>query len=229
MSEAPAEDEAILATQMRALRRLRPAIEHELRSGLNSVVLNIELLAAQVERLEALGDVEVGREVEALREMVADLREGSGNLTRRIEMTMRTVLPSEAAGAAPADLVEMVQNLGAFLAFEARLLGVRCQTVVPPEVTALPLPGRRSRVQAALLALAAEALRFAPSGGALRLSLAVEGEWAEVEIEARPLREERAADEPLGIEAIAAALGAHFESDGEGESHRLRLRFPRRS
>lgn len=229
MSGARAEDGAVLAERMRAVLRLRPAIEHELRSGLNSIVLNVELLSAQIERLESFDDAEVGREAEVLREMVADLREGAAALTRRIEMTMRTVLPLDGPGAAPADLSEMVRNVSVFLAFEARLLGVRCETWAPGGEKAMPFPERRALAQAALLSLAAEALRFAAPGGTLRLSLELEEGAAVVEIVADPGREGEAATEGGGIEAICAPLGAVFDCNEEGEARRLRLRLPRPS
>lgn len=229
MSAIPDEAEVILAERMRALRRLRPAIEHELRSGLNSVVLNVELLAAQIDRLEAFDDPEIGREVETLRDMVLGLREGSVALTRRIEMTMRTVLPSDAPGGAEADLTEMVRNLAVFLAFEARLLGVRCETELPPAMASLPVPGRRSLVQAALLSLAAAALGVAAPGGALCLSLAAEGEWAVVGIAAEPFEGEAPPEHGQGLEAICVALGAVFDSKAEGEARRFRLRLPRQT
>ena len=219
MSLDPADSDPILAQQMRDLLRFRSALDHELRSGLNSIALNVALLSYQIGHLEP-EPADTG-----LQETIAGLHEGVADLTRRIAMVLRMALPTGEDGAA-LDLAALLRDLSVFVTFEARLLGVRCETDLPPDP--IVIEGPRSLVHAALLGLAAHALRVAMPGGSLHLSVQTDQEGAVIELAVRPFRELSGEAErgQAGLAAMAAGLQGSFEAVTEGEVLRLRMRLP---
>jgi len=216
------EDDIRLAEQLRALQRFRAAIEHELRSPLNSVALTIELLAVETAGAEPAAD-------SLVRESIAGLAQGVARLSRCIESIL-AILPTRGTEPDPLDFAELMRGIAGLCGLEARLMRVRFETEIP--AGAAILEARRDLCQQALLLIAAEALDSARSGGRITFSLDVGEEEAEALFAVEPCREPAPAGaearEPVrGLASLSVLLGASFEDQRAEDVRRLRLRIPR--
>lgn len=215
----PREGDVLPAEQFRALARFRSSVEHELRSPLNSICLNLELLSAEVAELGA-------GPAGALAETLAGLRQGVARMTGNVETLLRTALPAPAGGTTPVDLAHAVADVGALCRLEARLMRVRCDVAVPGRPVVAEL--RQDALQQALLMMAAEILERVVPGGSLAVSLAVEGEAATARFAAEPSRPATSAEAGrlAALELAAKGLGGAFASHRDNGSVSIELSLP---
>ena len=161
-------DEGItrLAAHMQVLSGLYHGVVHDLKSPLNALVVNLELLKVSISETP---------QVERQRRYVEILHEELMRLNRSIE----TLLP---AAAPPRDelgrfdLRALVEEVGALVSTTARHQNVKIAVEAGSEAS--ELHGYRDRIKLALLCLVANALEAMPEGGALTLELEVQGDQA---------------------------------------------------
>ncbi len=198
----------LCSEQFRALARFRSSIEHELRSPLNSLGLNLELLSNEVADLG-------GGAAGALAETLASLRQAVGRMTGNVESLLRTVLPSGHRRTEVVDLDRALAELAALCRLEARLARVSTTVELPGRPWAVEVEGEALRQ--ALLMVAAEALEHAVTGGAIAISLGGEAGAPVIRFEVRPWRQAAAGDGSPALGLAAKALGAILERQaGEG-------------
>jgi signal transduction histidine kinase len=147
-----------------ALGRLLRAVFHDLKSPLNTMVLNLELLRDRLERME-VDDAEAKarhlRYVGVLKEEVARLGQGLQSL--------QTGLLPPGGGAEPCDLRDLVRQLEWMLVARARQMRVAIQIDVPGEpVVAAAHP---QLVRSMMLAVAVTVMEAMAEGGRLELGL----------------------------------------------------------
>lgn len=194
--------------QFRALARFRSSIEHELRSPLSSISLNLELLSNEV---ADLGAGAAG----ALAETLASLRQAMGRMTGNVESLLRTVLPSGHRRTEAVDLDRALAELVALCRLEARLARVSTTVELPGRPWAMEIESEALRQ--ALMMMAAEALEHAVAGGAIAISLAGEAGAPVIRFEVRPWRQAADGDGSPALGLAAEALGATLERQaGEG-------------
>lgn len=206
----PPEADVLPAEQLRALARFRSSVEHELRSPLNAICLNLELLSAEV--------AELGSEASsALADTLAALRQGVARMTGNVESVLRAALPSSDRRAEAVDLTQVVAGVATLCRLEARLARVRCDIDLPSR--AIVAEVRKDALQQTLLLMANEALQRVRSGGTISVSLDADGESAAIRFAAEPWQP--ATDGTRGLErALAQAaetLGGELHR-GQGES-----------
>lgn len=147
------------AAHMRALSGLFHGLVHDLKSPINALVVNLELLKASVSETPDL---------DRQRRYVRILHEELMRLNRAVERLLPAAGPaSEEHGRF--DLKELVEEVAPLLATTARHQSVKLEIRAPEE--RLPLEGHRDRVKQALLALAINALEAMPEGGRMAISL----------------------------------------------------------
>ncbi len=173
------------AVQLRNIARLRAGLEHELRSPLNAMVLNLELLRELLRAEGGAGAVAQLERVETIGSAVRRLQHGLDALLRETEPPGDTV---EAF-----DLGELVRDVAAVVDAEMRQRGKRLEVGVDGEPTRVR--GRRDALRQALLHLLIRALHATPGGGRVELSVERSGGGAVVAVrdEGPPL-DDRARD-----------------------------------
>ncbi len=161
-----------LAVQMHAASRLYRAVVHDLKSPLNALVVNLELLRASLDPADPKAD----KQERYLRVLQEELL----RLNRSIEHLLpATEPPTSEPGRF--DLGELVDEVLAFVAPQARQQRVRVllpATAADADRTAggrserelLPVRGYRDRFKQALVAVAVNALEAMPDGGELEVT-----------------------------------------------------------
>lgn len=155
-----------LAAHMQVLSGLYHGVVHDLKSPLNALVVNLELLKFSISETP---------EVERQRRYVGILHEELMRLNRSVE----TLLP---AAAPPKDeegrfdLRALVEEVAALASTTARHQSVKLE--VEAGGAAAELHGYRDRIKLVLLCLIANALEAMPRGGTLTLELEVRGDQA---------------------------------------------------
>ncbi len=159
-----------LASQMRVLAEFYPGVVHDLKSPLNALVVNLELLKA------SLGE---RPDVERQRRYVRILDEELARLNGVIERLLPAAAPP---GDAPGrfDLRQVIGEVEALLSPRARLQRVTVEVTLPGGP--LILDGWRGRVKQALLALALNGLEAMPEGGTLAIVAAAHDAEAAVSV-----------------------------------------------
>lgn len=153
----------VLAAQMRGLSYLYHGVVHDLKSPLNALVVNLELLRSSLDPSHP--------EIERQRRYAKVLQEELQRLNRSIEsLLVAAAPPSTERGRF--DLAQVVDELATLVAPQARNQGVRLETGGEPQKRPLPVEGHRDQLKHALLALAVNALEAMPGGGTLTLSVA---------------------------------------------------------
>lgn len=147
------------ASHMRALSGLFHGLVHDLKSPINALVVNLELLKASVSETPDL---------ERQRRYVQILHDELMRLNRSVERLLPAAGPaSEEHGRF--DLKDVVEEVAPLLSTTARHQSVKLEIHAPEE--RLPLEGHRDRIKQALLALTINALEAMPEGGTMEVSL----------------------------------------------------------
>lgn len=150
-----------LASHMRALSGLFHGLVHDLKSPINSLVVNLELLKASISE-----SPDVGRQ----KRYVRILDEELVRLNRSVERLLPAAgPPQEQRGRF--DLRELVEQTSELLSTTARHQSVKYRLQLPDEGRAVSVEGYRDHVKQALLALAVNALEAMPGGGRLEVRL----------------------------------------------------------
>lgn len=147
------------ASHMRALSGLFHGLVHDLKSPINALVVNLELLKASVTATPDL---------DRQRRYVRILHEELMRLNRAVERLLPAAGPaSEERGRF--DLKELVDEVAPLLATTARHQSVKLEIHAPEE--RVSLEGQRDGMKQALLALSINALEAMPEGGRMVISL----------------------------------------------------------
>lgn len=155
-----------LASHMGVLTGLYHGVVHDLKSPLNTLVVNLELLKASIgERPE----------VERQRRYVAILHEELMRLNRAVERLLPTAGPTRDEHGR-FDLRDLLDQVVTLVSTTARHQSVR--VAVGAEGGPVLVEGYRDRVRQALLCVIANALEAMPEGGTLGLSLELQGDRA---------------------------------------------------
>lgn len=154
-------EESVLrqAAHMRALSGLFHGLVHDLKSPINTLVVNLELLKTSVSETPDL---------ERQRRYIQILHDELMRLNRAVERLLPAAGPArEERGRF--DLGELVEEVAPLLSTTARHQSVKL-TVRAPEERVL-LDAYRDRIKQALLALAVNALEAMPQGGRMEIAL----------------------------------------------------------
>ena len=177
-----------LAVQMHALAGLYQGVVHDLKSPLNALVVNLELLRASLDPDDPKADKQ--------QRYSRVLQEELLRLNRSIESLLPAAVP---ASAEPTrfDLGELVDEVVAFIEPQARQQRVTVSRLggsaadarnddpgpqKRPQPGRLPVTGHRDRLKQALLAVTVNALEAMPDGGDLGVETALDGRRARVRV-----------------------------------------------
>lgn len=204
---AALDEERRLAAHMRAIAAITPAVAHDLRAPINSMVFNLEVLKETITGSLA-GDPNVR---ERQKRYLRVLREEMTRLHRALEIWLaQTAERSQQEESL--DLGELLGELAALLVPPARKRQVEVAWEPPAEP--VPVRGVRHLVKEALLLVGLAALDAAGSGTTLALDLEQGDERNSATIacgprEAREARfqpQEPSAHDPAGLDVAAALL-----------------------
>ncbi len=159
-----------LASQMNALAGLYPGVVHDLKSPLNALVVNLELLKSSIS-----GTPDVDRQ----RRYVRILDEELVRLNRAIERLLPAAAPP-GDGRGRYDLGQVTRDVEALLSPRARQQRVALELTVPDEPVILD--GPRDLIRQALLAVALNGLEAMPGGGTLAVAVTSDGVRAVVSV-----------------------------------------------
>ena len=153
-----------LAAHLQVLSGIYHGVVHDLKSPLNAMVVNLELLKVSISDTP---------QVDRQRRYVEILHEELMRLNRSIE----TLLPAAAPPRDEAgrfDLRALVQEVAALVSTTARHQNVKLAVEAGGE--GAEVHGYRDRIKLALLCLVTNALEAMPEGGSLGLELEVRGD-----------------------------------------------------
>jgi signal transduction histidine kinase len=163
------EADLVHGVQVRSLGRLHAGFAHDLRSPLNTIVLNLELLKAHV----ANGDEASWRETVDL------LETETQRLAAAVDVLMTQMLsPSEEVEGF--DVNDLVRDLGRLLAGQARFQGVELEIDTAEEP--LRVRGRVAWLRRALTNVAINGLEATPQGGRIVLTTRRAGQAVEIDV-----------------------------------------------
>jgi len=163
----------LLAVQMNALSGLYQGVVHDLKSPLNALVVNLELLRSSLNP--------EGPQAEKQQRYARIVHEEALRLNRSIESLLPAAAPP-AAAPSRFDLRELAGEVAAFIAPQARQQKVTLQDEVTGDGPPLPVTAHRDRIKQALLAVAVNALEAMPDGGTMGVSADAETGRARVTI-----------------------------------------------
>jgi signal transduction histidine kinase len=185
-----------LAAQMQSLARLHNGLAHDLKSPLNAMVLNLELLKRSLQG--SLGDPSEVRDRQ--KRWVALLERELLRLRDSLDLVLaQLAIPDEEPETF--DLDKLVEELEALLGPQARQRHIELRRSPPPSVMAT-VAGRRGPVKQSLLAVAAALLDALDEGGRLSLELAVSAQGVAVTLDGSP-RHDATPRGPQGSEGAA--------------------------
>lgn len=226
-----ADDTAILAAHFRALQRLHSSVEHQLRSPLNSIGLNLELLAAEIGDLaeRERGDSPEGRDpAAALGQVLTALRGGYARLIESTDSVIHVVLPG-ASRVEAVDLARLARRVAGLGGTESVLVRATWQADIPPGP--IHLETQSGLLMPALLALICSALEHAGAGSRITFSVAAGPEAAEVRAEVEPCRDPEnpasAEERWRDLALLARRLGGSCGESAEESVFRIHLSLPR--
>jgi signal transduction histidine kinase len=203
-----------LAAHMRAVTAITPAVAHDLRAPINSMLFNLEVLK------ETLGGALAGQPGSAERQdrYVRVLREELARLHQGLEVWLAQTAERRQEAEA-CDLGELVSELAALLVPVARKRQV--QVAWEPPAAPAAVQARRHVLKQALLLLGVAALEATPNGTSLALGLATGSERTIASIRSGPREEPREARFQLQITFDGSRTGLYVaralisESGGE--------------
>jgi signal transduction histidine kinase len=184
-----AERDLAMASQMHSVARLYRAMAHDLRAPLNTMVVNLELLADAVATDGGRRSPAGGDPGERRRRYVRVLKEETERLSRQLLAFLSQTAPPRDAER-PVDLGALVEEMALFVRPQASQQGTELRVELPAEP--VRVPGNPDRLRQALLSLVVNALeavagdaggRASPGGGAERgrtggrveIAVAIEG------------------------------------------------------
>lgn len=150
-----------LASHMRSLSGLFHGLVHDLKSPINSLVVNLELLKSSISETPDL---------ERQKRYVRILDEELIRLDRSIERLLPAAGPPQEERQR-FDLRELIDTVSELLSTTARHQSVKFELSLPDEGRTVVIDGRRDHVKLAFLALAINALEAMPKGGRLEIAL----------------------------------------------------------
>jgi signal transduction histidine kinase len=153
-----------LATLMRSLSQISPAVAHDLRAPINAMVFNLEVLK---ETLAAGPSLDPAMRERQLR-YVNVLKEELQRLHRSLEIFLAHIAP-RGDRTESLDLRELVEELASLLVAPARKQQVQVRSELPQEP--VPLEANRFLLRQALLHTALAALAPVPRQGTLEIRL----------------------------------------------------------
>ncbi len=151
--------ELAAAARLRTINFLRDSLEHELRSPLNAVVLNVELLKELARKEGGATAVIQLERLDSISGAITRLQQGLGDLMNLTERVEEPRTRFELGGAA-ADLATLVGG-------KIRQRGLNLEVDLPE---GLPIRGRRETLTHALLQLMIRAMQASPPKGRIVLS-----------------------------------------------------------
>jgi signal transduction histidine kinase len=169
----PDDADRLLAAQMRSLAAITPGVAHDLRGPINTMVFTLELLRESAGRVAdpLLRERQLG--------YVRVLSDEVRRLHRQLEIFLtHTVSPPGTREVV--DLKALAAELADLLAGPLRKRRVELRREMSDARLAVAVD--RSALRHALLLLVLAALAAVPEGGSLTLSVAAQGEQAEVEV-----------------------------------------------
>lgn len=180
-----------LASQMRSLAQIAPAVAHDLRAPINAMVFNIEILK---ETIASGRGAEPGGKERQLR-YVNVLREELTRLHKSLEIFLSFISPRGDRNET-LDLRELVEELAALLVAPARKQQVQVEADLPDGK--VPVEGNRYFLRQALLHLSLATLAGVPRQGTLAVRLKRQDGAARIRIDGRPGPDSPAAPEVSG-------------------------------
>jgi len=203
------QDVTHLRDQEARREQLVATLSHELRTPLTSLRMALELLAEAKPPLAAEG----GALVAAAREDVGRLED----VAERLLELSRSRAMSIALERSPVPVAELIERMARVFALQAREHGVALET--PPPPAGLAIPGDATKLTWALSNLIANALRYTPRGGAIRVEAVPAGASVRLSVSDTgpgipPERRERIFERFVqGDDAGAAGLGLAIVRD----------------
>lgn len=170
------EADLAIAAHLRNLSRLYVGLAHDLRSPMNALVLNLELLK------QSLGEdaVPEAERQDKAREILETLRFELDRLSKALDgLLAQTLVPTQEV--TRFDLGELVEEVAELIRAQARQEGA--EVVTEPAGEPLPVEGNRDRIKRALLNLAINALEVLGSDrGTIELAARRREDRAELSI-----------------------------------------------
>lgn len=193
-----------LASQMRSLAQITPAVAHDLRAPINAMVFNIEILK---ETIASGRGAEPGGQDRLLR-YANVLREELTRLHKSLEIFLSFISPRGDRDET-LDLRELVEELAALMVAPARKQQVQVEAGLPDGK--VPVEGNRYFLRQALLHLALATLAGVPRQGTLALRLERQDGTARLRIDGRP-----GPDSPAVSEVSEPAPGFDLQASANG-------------
>ncbi len=160
MDGDPLTSDLVAANRLRTIESLRDGLEHQLRSPLNAIVLNVELLK---ELVRAEGGTSAVLQLERLDAISSSLARLQCGLAELLSLASE---PDETR--TRFDLGQLVGEVAAMVGEQARQMGLRLEAHKPEQP--LPVRARREALRQALAQLLINALEASPSGGQVTLT-----------------------------------------------------------
>lgn len=161
------------AAQLRAIERLRGGLEHELRSPLNAIVLNLELLRVMIRGGGGDNAVTLTERIDVISEALVRLQEGIAEVMGQIEEADRTITTF--------DLNEVVDQVQRLIEPEMRQRSLTLE--VEKADGPLWVRGRPDQQRQVLLQVLINAFEASPAGSRIRLTTGSEDGERVVEVE----------------------------------------------
>lgn len=193
-----------LASQMRSLAQIAPAVAHDLRAPINAMVFNIEILK---ETIASGRGAEPGGKDRQLR-YVNVLKEELTRLHKSLEIFLSFISPRSDRNET-LDLAELIEELAALLVAPARKQQVQVNAELPDGK--VQVEGNRYLLRQALLHLALAALAGVPRQGTLTVRLERREGRFRIRIHGRP-----GADSPAVPESAGPAPGFEIQPSPGG-------------
>jgi signal transduction histidine kinase len=159
------ENELGLAIQMRGVTRFYMGVVHDLKTPLQAMVMNLELLK---ETLAATAAVTDDRTRERQTRYMDVLRDEVSRLDRQLRALLVHTAPTNEPQQV-IDVCDLVRELVMLVSPQAKQQRVTVETSLPE--SPMPFTGHRDRLKQALLNIAINALEAMPDGGRLAINL----------------------------------------------------------
>jgi signal transduction histidine kinase len=163
------------AAQLRSLMRLYVGVAHDLKTPINAIVLNLELLKDSLREAQSEGVPPSTEQLASLQVLEAEL----ARLRRALQGVLTQTTPGKAMRE-PFNLGDLLEEIRHLLEPQARQQRVTLELLMPNEGVAVL--ARRDVVKQAILNVAVNALEAMPTGGALTVELASDERGATVRI-----------------------------------------------
>jgi hypothetical protein len=228
------DDPALLAAQFRALRCLHSSIEHLLHSPLNSIGLNLEVLAAEIGDLAKRsedgggGNGDDPERYAALSSVQKALRAGYARLLASTETIYEVILPRPMR-VEEIDLARLARRVAGLGETESVLLRAAWHSAIP--AVPITVRTRRDLLVPALLSVVSSALEHAGADAKIAFSLTAGAEAAEIEVVVEPGRQPgpgaKSGESRQGLAPLARRLGGACRESADERAFRIHLTLPR--